>query len=221
MTTSRMRRAAQKLQRKTLPEPKPDMTGWTYMERVTWEVQHRGLQEMVRESNQGSEWVPPEVWDAEDANDAAILAERAAKAAAERLAERPGSAVAQINARATRAAADKAARAAEQARRIAEEAKLRPPPAPKPEPEAQAPTVQSAPKPASDSEPKPKRPHKRREAGMPKPQKQWWEERAKWRKRTAEEEADLRRGHPLYRCLVDYDPIEYFLAQRRQEQEDE
>ena len=44
--------------------------------------------------------------------------------------------------------------------------------------------------------------------------KQWWEERAQWRHRSPAEEADLRRGHPLYQCLVDYDPIEWFKAER-------
>ncbi len=49
---------------------------------------------------------------------------------------------------------------------------------------------------------------------MPKPEKQWWQERAQWRHRSPAEEADLRRGHPLNQCLVDYDPIEWFKAER-------
>jgi hypothetical protein len=43
---------------------------------------------------------------------------------------------------------------------------------------------------------------------MPKPAKQWWEERAQWRMRGPQDE-DERRGRPLYRCLVDYDPLEW------------
>ncbi len=200
----------EKLEQELLPkpDPEPDMTGWTYMERVNWHAARRPLQEMVRESQESTEPLQKEVLDAEEANDAAILAERAAKAAAARLAEHPGSGVAQINARATREAADKARRAAEEARRIAEEAKLRPPPEPEPEIEARAPTEAPAAAPASDPKPKPKRPRKRREPGMPKPKKQWWEERAQWRMRGPQDE-DERRGRPLYQCLVDYDPLEW------------
>jgi hypothetical protein len=201
----------EKLEQTLLPrrEPEPDMTGWTFMERVNWHAARRPLQEMVREAQESTEPILPEVLDAEEANDAAILAARAAKAAAERLAEHPGSAAAQLNARATREAADKAKQAAEEAWRVAEEAKRRPPP-PKSEPvaEANAPTEAPAATPASEPKPKPKRQRKRREPGMPKPEKQWWEERAQWRMRGPQDE-DERRGRPLYRCLVDYDPLEW------------
>jgi hypothetical protein len=196
-------------QRMPRPEPEPDMTGWTSMERFSWHAQRRTLPELQRESRENPEPILTEVLDARDAEDEAILAERAAKAAAERLGQYPGSAAAQINARATREAADKAKRAAEVARRIAEEAKLRPPP-PEPEPviEANAPTETPPATPASEPKPKPKRPRKRREPGMPKPEKQWWEERARWRMRGPQDE-DERRGRPLYQCLVDYDPLEW------------
>jgi chemotaxis protein histidine kinase CheA len=199
----------QKLQKRLLPRPEPDMTGWTSMERLNWHAQRRSLQELQRESRESTEPILTEVLDARDAEDEAILAERAAKAAAERLAEHPGSAAAQLNARATREAADKAKHAAEEAKRIAEEAKLRPPP-PEPEPaiETRVPMETSAPAPVSAPKPKPKRPRKRRESGMPKPEKQWWEERAKWRMRGPQDE-DERRGRPLYQCLVDYDPLEW------------
>jgi hypothetical protein len=201
-------RLVRKLVKKTLPDPEPDMTGWTSMERFNWQAQRRSLAEMVRESNQSGERVLEEVWDAEEAKDAAILAERAAKAAAERLAQHPGSAVMQINARATREAADKAWRAAEEAMRVAEEAKRRPPP-PEPEPaaEAEAPTETPVPAPMSDPkpEPKPKRQRKRREPGMPKPQKQWWEERAQWRTRGPNDDQTTR--HQVGRCLTEYDPL--------------
>ncbi|HEY2872268.1 MAG TPA: hypothetical protein VGJ56_10135 [Reyranella sp.] len=196
-------------QRMPQPEPEPDMTGWTSMECFSWYAQRRTLPELQRESRENPEPILTEVLDARDADDEAILAERAAKAAAERLAQYPGSAAAQINARATREAADKAKRAAEVARRIAEEAKLRPPP-PEPEPviEANAPAETPPATPASEPKPKPKRPRKRREPGMPKPEKQWWEERARWRMRGPQDE-DERRGRPLYQCLVDYDPLEW------------
>jgi outer membrane biosynthesis protein TonB len=185
------------------------MTDWTYMEQIEWHAEHRGLSAMIREANESDEPFIPEVWDAEEARSAAILAERAARAAAERLAEYPGSAAAQLNARATREAADKAKQAAEEARRIAEEAKLRPPP-PKAEPviEVKAPTETPAPTAVSEDKPKPKRQRKRREPSMPKPEKQWWEEYAQWRMREPQDE-DERRGRPLYRCLVDYDPLEW------------
>lgn len=201
----------EKLEQQLLPqpEPEPDMTGWTSMERFNWQARHRTLPELQREARESAEPILKEVLDARDAEDEAILAERAAKTAAERLAQHPGSAAAQLNARATRKAADKAKQAAEAAKRIAEEAKLRPPP-PEPEPviEAKASTETPAPAPVSDPKPKPKRPRKRREPGMPKPEKQWWEERAQWRMRGPQDE-DERRGRPLYRCLVDYDPLEW------------
>lgn len=203
------------------PEKEPDFTGWTSREINDWRMAQIARMPwpdfvaMVREANclppSREPPTPPELYAAWDARDAAILAERAAKAAAEELAERPGSAAAQINARATREAADKAAHAAEQAERLAEEAKRRPPPAenpeapgsgaapeqPKPKPQAQAPV----PKPAPESKPEPK---------------QWWEERARWRKRSPAEEEDFRRGRPLYRCLVEYDPIERFRAEQEE-----
>jgi chemotaxis protein histidine kinase CheA len=201
----------EKLERQLVPqvEPEPDMTGWTSMERFTWHAQRHSLQELQRQSHENPEPILTEVLDARDAEDDAILAERAAKAAAERLAQYPGSAAAQLNARATRKAADKAKQAAEEAKRLAEEAKLRPPP---PEPElvveVKASIETSVPAPASEPTPKPKRPRTRREPGMPKPEKQWWEERAKWRMRGPQDE-DERRGRPMYRCLVDYDPLEW------------
>lgn len=197
----------EKLERELLPKPEPDMTGWTSMERFNWQARHRTLPELQRESYESTEPILTEVLNAREAEDQAILAERAAKAAAERLAQHPGSAAAQLNARATREAADKAKQAAEQARRSAEEAKLRPPP-PEPEPaiEAKAPTNTSAR--VSEPKPTPKRQRKRRELGMPKPGKQWWEERAQWRMREPQDE-DERRGRPLYRCLIDYDPLEW------------
>jgi hypothetical protein len=203
-------RMFQELQKDAHPEPAPDMTDWTYMEQIQWHAAHRGLSAMIREANESDEPFISEVWDAEEARSAAILAERAARAATERLAEHPGSAAAQINARATREAADKAKQAAEDARRIAEEAKLRPPP-PKAERamEAKAPTKTPTPTAVSEEKPKPKRQRKRREPGMPKPQKQWWEERAQWRMRGPQDE-DERRGRPMYQCLVDYDPLEWF-----------
>lgn len=200
-------RMLQELMKDAHPEPAPDMTDWTLVERVQWHIERHGLPAMVREANESDEPVLPEVWDAEEARSAAILAERAAKVAAERLAQHPGSAAAQINARATREAADKAKQAAEEAKRIAEEAKLRPPPPPEPEPmvELKAPAETPAAPPAPEPEPKPKRPRKRRE---PKPKKQWWEERAQWRMRGPQDE-DERRGRPLYQCLVEYDPLEW------------
>jgi hypothetical protein len=199
----------QKLVQKTLPVPEPDMTGWTSMERFNWQAERRPLQEMVRESNESTEPILTEVLDARDAEDEAILAERAAKQAADRLAREPDNATLQQAARETREAADKAAQAAEEAKRIAAEAKLRPlPPQPEPATEAKAPTETPASTPASEPKTKPKRPRKRREPGMPKPQKQWWEERAQWRMRGPQDE-DERRGRPLYQCLVDYDPLEW------------
>jgi hypothetical protein len=54
--------------------------------------------------------------------------------------------------------------------------------------------------------PEPKLKRRRTHAPKPKP-KEWWEEYARWRLRSAEEEADARRGRPMYRCLVDYDVL--------------
>jgi hypothetical protein len=41
---------------------------------------------------------------------------------------------------------------------------------------------------------------------MPRPEKQWWEERVRWRMCGPQDEDELR-GRPLYRCIVDYDPL--------------
>jgi hypothetical protein len=184
-------------------EQEPDFTGWTRKEIADWRVDHMDHMAAVREAHQSpllpAHPMPREQFAAWDARDAAILAERAAKAAAARLREHPGSAAMQINARATRQAADKAVRAAEEAERLAEEAKRRPPSVENPE----APGSGPAPE-----EPKPKPTPRRARKPKPKP-KQWWEERAHWRRRSPEEEADLRRGRPLYQCLVDYDPLEW------------
>lgn len=182
-------------------ESRPDMTDWTTMERVMWEAQHNGLSPMVRSANQNSEPYLPEAADAQDARDAAILAERAAKDAADALARDPTDARAQQTARETREAADKAVQAAEDARRIAEEAARRPPP-PKPVAESQ-PTAEGL---APEAKPKPKRQRKRREPGQPKPEKQWWEEKAKWRSRGS---ADYDwEGGVRYECIHEYDPLE-------------
>jgi len=207
----------QKLKAGSLPEPEPDMTGWTSMERITWHAERRPLSEIVREANAGTEPVLPEVLDAREAEDDAILAGRAAKQAAERLARDPASAALQHAAQAARETADKAAKAAEESKRIAEEAKLRPPSAPaQPAADSKAPAAMSAPPPATEPKPKPKQPRKRREPGQPKPEKQWWEERAQWRMRGPRDE-DERRGRPLYRCIVDYDPIDYFYKEFNEE----
>jgi len=73
-----------------------------------------------------------------------------------------------------------------------------------------APAETPAPTAASEAKPQPKRPRKRREPGMPRQKKQWWEERAKWRMRGPQDETDdERRGRPMYQCLVDYDPLEW------------
>ena len=53
------------------------------MERLSWEVERYGLLELVRRSNEDHTPVPAEELDAQEAEDAAILADRAAKAAAD------------------------------------------------------------------------------------------------------------------------------------------
>jgi hypothetical protein len=205
----------QDAQPQTPAEQEPDFTGWTRKEISDWRMARMDLNAaaaaLARLPPAPAEPAdPPELFAAWSARDAAILAERAARAAADRLAEHPGSAVAQINARATRAAADKAARAAEAAERLAEEAKRRPPPVENPD----APGPGSAPAEAK-AKPKRRRPPAPKPEPAPEP-KQWWEERAHWRKRSPLEEEDARRGRPMYRCLVDYDPIEYFLKEQRE-----
>jgi hypothetical protein len=99
------------------------------------------------------------------------------------------------------------------AERLAEEAKRRPPPEANPDaPGPAAAAVRPSPEPeppASHPEPEP----------PPEP-KQWWEERAHWRKRSRAEEEDARRGRPLYRCLVEYDPIAWFRAEQEEEDYD-
>jgi len=62
-----------------------------------------------------------------------------------------------------------------------------------------------------------KQPREHREPGQPKPEKQWWEERAQWRMRGPSDE-DERRSRPLYRCIVGYDPIDYFYKEFNEEE---
>jgi hypothetical protein len=197
-------RKLKRLMRRSLPQPAPDMTNWTTMERVQWEAEQRGLQAMVRASNEKGDEppLPKEEADARDARDEAILAERAATEAAEALARDPASLRAERKVRETREAAAKAAKAAEDARRAAEEAKRRPrPPEPAVEPQAVAATpAPAAPKPEADAKPK--------RARKPSVKKQWWEERAKWTLRAPVDE-DERRGRPLYECIHEYDPLAY------------
>jgi hypothetical protein len=206
-------RMLEALEKDAQPEPPPkqppDFTGWTQREIADWHIaqlHHADLGKLAREAARSAPErthpTPREQYDAEDARDEAILAERAAKAAAERAASDPSEAT-ETAAREARETADRANRAAEAAERIAEEAERRlaaPKPEPAPSAEAKAPTETPAP-----AEAKPKRLRKRRE---PKPKKQWWEERAQWRMRGPQDE-DERRGRPLYRCLVDYDPLEW------------
>jgi hypothetical protein len=48
------------------------------------------------------------------------------------------------------------------------------------------------------------------------------EERAHWRKRSPREEENARRGRPLYKCIYEYDPIDYFYAEQAEmDEEDE
>jgi len=204
-------RLLKRLKRRSLPEPEPDMTGWTNLERQTWELKRHGLREAIRRVHESDEPYLPEAADARDAEDAAILAGRAAKAAAEALARDPSSAKAQQAARETREAADKAAKAAEEAKRLAEEARRRPrlpEPAVVPQAPPETSTPAAAPTPASKPRPEPKRRRKRRGPGEPKPQKQWWNERACWRERAPQDE-DEHRGRPLYECIHEYDPLTY------------
>lgn len=184
----------------------PDFAGWTRREIVDWQMKHIELGKAGRLPAQAQPPTPREQFAAWDARDAAILAERAAKAAAERLADHPGSAAAQIGARAAREAADKAVRAAEEAERLAEEAKLRPAPAPNPDAPGLA---------AAETKPKRRRPPKPKPEPEAKP-KEWWEERAHWRKRSAWEDEDTRRGRPMYECLHEYDPIARFYEERKE-----
>ena len=186
------------------PRPRPDMTNWTTQERVKWEVNQSGLQAMVQAMGDSDGPELPEVADARDARDEALLAERAAKAAADAWTRDPTGLRLERRVRETREAADKAVKAAERAQRLAEDAVRRPrPPKPAVEP-------QPAPDAAAPAEPepkaKPKRQRKRREPGQPKPEKQWWEERAKWRLRGA---ADYDwKGDVRYSCITEYDPLD-------------
>ncbi|HTR87956.1 MAG TPA: hypothetical protein VMI56_25970 [Reyranella sp.] len=41
-------RRLKRAHKKAVPEPVPDMTGWTEMERLTWEFKRYGLEEMIR-----------------------------------------------------------------------------------------------------------------------------------------------------------------------------
>lgn len=203
-------RLAQKLVKEMLPEPKPvpDMTGWTSMERFLWKEEQVGLVKLHDEAAEQATYgqpTPREVWLAEHARDEAIKAARKAKVAAERLTRYPGSAAAQIEARATRAEAERLAKVAEEAERVAEEAKLRPPPPPDDEPEATASvaeggaepaTVESVPPPPAVPEPSP--------PPEPKPEPQWWEEKARWRERGP---ADHYEEDTVYECEHEYDPL--------------
>jgi hypothetical protein len=154
-------------------EPEPDFTGWTRKEISDWQIAHMDLEAAAAALARLPPAplpppTPPEQYAAWDARDAAILAERKAQAAADRLAEHPGSAAAQINARAAREAADLARRAAEEAERLAEEAKRRPPPVENPD----APGSGAAPAKAK-AEPKPQEERTPEPEPEPKP-KEWW-----------------------------------------------
>ncbi len=200
-------RLLKKLLRRSLPEPEPDMTGWTSMERLAWELKRHGLAEMIRRANESDEPVLPEAADARDAEDEAILAERAAKAATEALGRHPTNAKAQQAARETREAADEAAKIATEARSVATAAARRPKPQPpacasQALPEAPTPGIGPTNVPPS---PTPAKPRRRRE---PKPKPQWWEERAHWRTRGPADD-DEHRGRPLYECIHEYDPLTY------------
>lgn len=190
-------------------EEKPDFTGWTHREIADWKnkriarMTHAEHVAAVRAAALAppSPPTPREQYDAEDARDAAILAEREAKAAAERASLDPDDAAARTAALEKREAADKAERAAADAERLAEEAKRRPPPVENPDAPgsgAAPAAVKAAPTPPEQPAPQPE--------PEPKP-KEWWEERAKWSPRGPIDE-DARRGRPMYECLHEYDPLE-------------
>jgi len=190
-------------------EPEPDFTGWTRKEIIDWRIAHMdhiaAAEALARLPPAPlPPPTPPEQYVAWDARDAAIVAERKARAAADRLAEHPGSAAAQINARAAREAADLARRAADEAERRAEESRRRPPPVENPDAPgsgAVTPVVKAEPKPPQERAPE------QGPDAEPKP-KEWWEERAHWRKRSSWENADARRGRPMYETTHEYDPLE-------------
>ena len=208
------------------PEPEPDFTGWTRREIVDWQIARMARMDLATVQEAPGSFPPSplpsprEQFAAEDARDDAILAERAAKAAAERAARDPDDEAARTAALEARETADKAVRAAEEAERLAEEARLRPPPVENPD----APGSGAAAELTAGAEPERPPPPAPEPEPAPEP-KQWWEERAHWRRRSPLEEQDARRGRPMYRCLVDYDPIEYFfkeqeeLAKREEEEE--
>jgi outer membrane biosynthesis protein TonB len=84
------------------------------------------------------------------------------------------------------------------------------PPPTEPTPPATASTPQPAPAPAPPAAPPAKRRPRRRPKRVqaPKAEPQWWEERARWKQRGAE---DYRWGDVKPNmCLVDYDPIAAF-----------
>jgi hypothetical protein len=198
--------------RRRLPEPVPDMTGWTSTERTAWEINTYGLVEVQRQAFDPD--VPkalPEEWDAVHAEDELILARRAVTAAEERLARWPESAAAQQALREARAAVETAAREAEAAERRAEEAKRRPRP-PEPAEPVQAEPPPAAPEgaepKAAPEEPKAKRLRKPREPGMPRRKKQWWEERVGQKPRGLRDE-DAGRSRPLHECIFEYEPLTY------------
>jgi hypothetical protein len=191
-------------------EPEPDFTGWTRREIAEWQtarvarMTHKDHVAAVREAAQSPPSQEPpttrEQFDAEDARDTAILAEREAKAATERAARDPDDEAARKAAFEKREAADKAVRPAEDAERLAEEAKLRPPPVENPDapgPGAAPAAVKAAPESREQPAPQPE--------PEPKP-KEWWEERAKWSPRRPMDE-DERRGRPMYECTHEYDPL--------------
>ncbi len=74
-----------------------------------------------------------------------------------------------------------------------------------PRTEAMTASVEPTPEPKPTPKPEPKAEPPTPEPGMPKPEPQWWEERAHWRQR---EPRDLYWAKPTYgRCLVEYDVL--------------
>jgi hypothetical protein len=210
-------RRVERLEGAMRPAPEPDMTGWTRMERFNHEVKRHGLVEMQRRSFDPDR--PPtleEELDAEQARDEVILARRAVKAAEERLARWPEGIAAQQAVREARAALDKAVKAAEEAERLAEEARRRPRPPPEEkkdeEKKEDAPGTASeaaaAPVAVADAASPPATPEPT--PTEPKPEPQWWEEKARWRLREAKDDDwPDRPRRPLHECIHEYDPLTY------------